>query len=182
MHYCPTLGHQTGHRQTGTMSTLHKNDSSSFSLFLAGFRFAVCSFCSHFPAFSADLLSIYFLLHHVFPCFPFPFYMLKKYPLCLPSWQRIPGWNRLLIEKSGKRKKKRFPQPPWRGCPFNCSVCLPASWLYSASTHSATSINASCYAATVYTPPCLARVTLPRPVNISCVHHPKVIRVGFTDG
>lgn len=97
--------------------------------------------------------------------------------VCLPSRQKkkIP-WLEHIIDKR-KVKKLNFPSLPGLAAH---SIVLSASLLSDYSTHPGTSINASCCTATLYTPPCLAWVTLPRPVNISCVH--QVIRVGFTAG
>lgn len=108
------------------------------------------------PSSRLSLLSIYF-------CF-----MCSKL-YSLPSHQKILAWNTLLIEKSGrgkKKKKKRFPQFPWHGRPFNCSVCLSASWLCSPQhTRAPQSMPHAMLPLCTHIPH-LARVTLPRPVNI----------------
>lgn len=159
--------------------------SCSLGLYLL---FALFCF-DHFPDLSTDVVSILNLFSHS-SCFSLisisSFFFTRKIhrvQYVFRHYKKNNPWLEHIIDREkGQKKKKRFPQLLWRGCPFNCSVCLSASWLCSASTHSGTSINASCYAATLYTTPYVAWVTLPGPVNISCVHHHRVIRVGFTDG
>lgn len=122
--------------------------------FLSGFRSVVCSLLGLFVRFVSILclFCIYFPPRHVFRFFPFISALCAQKIQSSITSQKILAWHTLLIEKSGRGKnKKRFPQLPRHGRPFNCSVCLSASWLCSASTHPGTSINASCYAATVYT-------------------------------
>lgn len=75
---------------------------------------------------------------------------------------KISDWNPLLIEKSV------FPSFPGAAAH---SIVLSASLLpdYARPQHTEAPQSMPHAAATVYTPPRLARVTLPRPVNISCV-------------
>lgn len=102
------------------------------------FMILVLIFCSlfssvdHFSAISTDLVSIFHLCSHSL-CLS----LLSISSLCTQKHTKysmssiitektLPGthyWWRNLVKGE---KKKDFPQLPWRGCPFNCSVCLKA--------------------------------------------------------
>lgn len=58
---------------------------------------------------------------------PFPLYVLRKYWACLPSLQKVPDWNILLIEK-GKGKKKEISPASQVRLPIQL-FCLPFCFL-----------------------------------------------------
>lgn len=147
---------------------LDRTLNSLFHLFL--------SLCLHYTSLYTDIVSMFLLFFHwscLFSALHF-FFMCTKIQSGISSIteKKIPDWSTFLIEKSGKGEKKKIsPASPVR-LPVQL-FCLPESLLlpdYARPRHTATSINVSCYAAALYTPPCLTRVTLPRPVSTNCVH------------
>lgn len=114
----------------------------------------LCSLCP-------DLLSVLHVLspQHVFQCLPFISTSCGQKKKPCPKTHSVPAlppnkisWLKHIIDRNiRKKKKKHFPCFPGMAAhSIVLSAFLP-SWLWSASAHPSTSINATCYAASVYT-------------------------------
>lgn len=117
----------------------------------------------HFPApfyisrvYSSFICSLFMLLFCFHSCFPSLLYV-HEYTAHAFHHHKIKSLTGAHYRQRNLVKGEKIDFPGSTG-PAACSIVLSAwklaaSWLCSASTHSATSINASCYTATSYTPP-----------------------------